>query len=194
MTAGAQQALRRTMEIYSNTTRFALACNNSAKVIEPIQSRCALLRYGRLSDEQVLERLVRIAKAENVPYSPEGLEALIFSAEGDLRPGHQQFTSNFFWFRNGYPGKRLSCCDQPHPTVISGIIENCLKGSLDEALQQWMDSFLKDTLRLILSAPFFRVVKSFPSKTMTDSLQLEFIKVQETIFKNYILIYFLGYR
>lgn len=48
--------LRSTMEIYSNTTRFALACNVSTKIIEPIQSRCAILRFSRLSEEEVRER------------------------------------------------------------------------------------------------------------------------------------------
>lgn len=66
MTSGAQQALRRTMEIYSSTTRFALACNISSKIIEPIQSRCAVVRFSRLSDAEVLERLLLVAAAEKV--------------------------------------------------------------------------------------------------------------------------------
>jgi replication factor C subunit 2/4 len=82
MTAAAQQALRRTMEIYSSTTRFALACNNSTKIIEPIQSRCALLRFTRLQDAEILLRLQQICESERVSYEMNGLEAIIFIAEG----------------------------------------------------------------------------------------------------------------
>lgn len=66
MTDGAQQALRRTMELYSRTTRFALACNNSEKIIEAIQSRCAMLRYGRLSDAQILAKVIEVCQKEQV--------------------------------------------------------------------------------------------------------------------------------
>ena len=66
MTSGAQQALRRTMEIYSNTTRFALACNQSTKVIEPIQSRCAIVRFTKLGDKEILSRIVYVCQQEKV--------------------------------------------------------------------------------------------------------------------------------
>lgn len=54
------------MEIYANTTRFALACNMSSKIIEPIQSRCAILRYAKLKDEEILKRLLELCEAEKV--------------------------------------------------------------------------------------------------------------------------------
>lgn len=63
MTEGAQQAMRRTMEVFSETTRFALACNYSNKIIEPIQSRCAILRYTRLTDAQVCNHFNEIINA-----------------------------------------------------------------------------------------------------------------------------------
>lgn len=85
MTEGAQQAMRRTMEIYSSTTRFALACNLSEKIIEPIQSRCAVLRYSKLTEQQVTKRLLDVLEMEKATYNESGLEALVFTAEGDMR-------------------------------------------------------------------------------------------------------------
>ena len=66
MTESAQQALRMIMTEYSSTTRFALACNDSSKIIEPIQSRCAIVRFTRLTNEEILDRLLRVIGHENI--------------------------------------------------------------------------------------------------------------------------------
>lgn len=52
---------------------------------EPIQSRCAVLRYSKLSDSQLLARLLEVAKSEDVTYTDDGMEAIIFTAQGDMR-------------------------------------------------------------------------------------------------------------
>lgn len=85
MTADAQQALRRIMELYTRTCRFILIANYSSKIIEPIQSRCAIFRFQPLSDEDIAERLNYIAKCENVNLTLGGLEAILYVAEGDMR-------------------------------------------------------------------------------------------------------------
>jgi len=85
MTADAQHALRRVMELYSDNVRFILACNYSSKIIEPIQSRTAVFRFNPLPDEAIKERLRFIAEREEVKYEEEGLDAIVYVAEGDLR-------------------------------------------------------------------------------------------------------------
>ncbi|CAH8470017.1 unnamed protein product [Schistosoma bovis] len=98
MTEGAQQALRRIMELYSRTTRFALACNDSSKLIEPIQSRCAVLRYARLTSAQVMARLLEVSRIEGVSYTEEGLEAIVFTADGDMRQALNNLQSTYEGF------------------------------------------------------------------------------------------------
>lgn len=85
LTHDAQSALRRTMEKYTATTRFILSCNYSSKIIDPIQSRCAVFRFRPLQQDQVKKYVRKIAKEENIEITPDGVEALLFVAKGDLR-------------------------------------------------------------------------------------------------------------
>ncbi|ETE72247.1 Replication factor C subunit 2, partial [Ophiophagus hannah] len=143
MTDGAQQALRRTMEIYSKTTRFALACNASDKII--------VLRYTKLTDAQILKRLMKIIAKENVQHTDDGLEAIIFTAQGDMR----------------------QVCDEPHPLLVKEMIGHCVNANVDEAYKilahLWKLGYSPEDI----ISNIFRVCKTFQ---MAEYLKLEFIK------------------
>ncbi|MEM1880055.1 MAG: replication factor C small subunit [Desulfurococcaceae archaeon] len=85
MTADAQQALRRLMELYSANTRFILTANYPSKIIEPIQSRCAVFRFTPLKKEDVVGRLMYICQNENIKCYDKALELIYELSEGDMR-------------------------------------------------------------------------------------------------------------
>ena len=85
LTNDAQGALRRTMEKYSKTCRFILSCNYSSKIIDPIQSRCAVFRFRPLSNEDIREYLERICREESLEVEEGALDALVYIARGDMR-------------------------------------------------------------------------------------------------------------
>jgi len=85
LTKEAQQALRRTMENYTGTCRFILAANYSSKIIDPIQSRCAVFRFKPLAKEDVILAINHIAKEEKITIDETAKEALAHIADGDLR-------------------------------------------------------------------------------------------------------------
>jgi replication factor C subunit 2/4 len=173
MTKGAQQALRRTMEIFSTTTRFALACNNSTKIIEPLQSRCAILRYSRLSDVHVAKRLVEVCGAESIGYDKTGLEALVFTAEGDMRNAlnNLQSTAAGFGFVTGEAVYKV--CDQPHPVKVAAILAACLALETGKAVQGMTELWALGFSALDIVQTVFKVTKtlSAPESTRLDMLQ-----------------------
>ena len=174
MTAAAQQALRRTMEIYSMTTRFALACNNSTKIIEPIQSRCAVLRFTRLGDEEVLERLFQICKMEEVSYEDPGLEAIIFTAEGDMRNALNALQSTVSGFGHVSQENVFKVCDQPHPRQIMDAIRRAAEGKTKEAQTTILKLYGDGYAATDIIQTLFRVTKSMSD--LPEPQKLEFIR------------------
>jgi replication factor C small subunit len=85
LTPDAQAALRRTMESFSATCRFILSCNYSSKIIDPIQSRCAIYRFRPLDPGDIAEEIRRIAGQEGLTVTEKAMDALVYVAQGDMR-------------------------------------------------------------------------------------------------------------
>ena len=85
LTSDAQQALRRTMETYSSVTRFILSCNYSSKIIEPIQSRCAVYRFVPLEENDIKKTLEHVTNEEKLKMDDDAYDAISYVSEGDMR-------------------------------------------------------------------------------------------------------------
>lgn len=132
MTADAQQALRRIMEMYVETTRFILIANYASKIIDPIQSRCASFRFVQLKKEDVVSRLKWICGQENVVCHDDGLEVIYEISGGDLRKAinilQAAATLGEVTVANVYKVVGLA-----HPKEIREILNLALSGKFIEA-------------------------------------------------------------
>lgn len=173
MTEGSQQALRRTMEIYSKTTRFALACNLSEKIIEPIQSRCAVVRFTKLNDAQIKNKIIEICKKENLEYEDKGIDAIVFTAQGDMRQAINNLQSTYDGFGFITDENVFKVCDEPHPEAIKDMLNYCLENKLDEAYKIISDLYKLGYSPEDIITNVFRITKNYP---LPEYLKLEFIQ------------------
>jgi replication factor C subunit 2/4 len=176
MTSAAQQALRRTMELYSTTTRFCLACNVSTKIIEAIQSRAAILRYSKLTNEQVLQCLLKVCESEQLSYKDDGLEAILFTAEGDMRNALNTLQASSNLSKNGIINQAtvFKVCDQPHPKIISTIIDSCMVGNAKKAVDEMNKLYQSGYSASDIIGTTFKVVKAHPD--LAEAIKLEYLR------------------
>lgn len=134
LTESAQQALRMIITDYSDSTRFVFSCNDSSKLIEPIQSRCAILRFSRLTDEEIQQYLERIIGQEKVNVTDEGMRTLIFIADGDMRNAVNNlqavWTSKHKVTKEGV----FEVCDVPNTQIVELLFKNIRDCEFEEAM------------------------------------------------------------
>ena len=173
MTTGAQQALRRTMEIYSSTTRFALACNTSDKIIEPIQSRCAHVRFNKLNDEQIKKRILTICKLENIDFTDDGIKAILFVSQGDARQAINSLQSTVYGFGQVNYENVFKVCDEPHPLLVKEMLKFCVENKYEDAYKKMKHLWKMGYSSQDIISNVFSVCKMYD---MPENLKLEFLK------------------
>ncbi len=136
MTSDAQSALRRTMEKYSETCRFILCCNYSGRIIEPIQSRCALFRFTPLPDEKIVENLHRIAKNEGLKFTESGLKSIVDVAEGDLRKAINTLQAASSMSKGITEESVYQVVGRAKPTDVHEMLNHALKGDFIKAREE----------------------------------------------------------
>jgi len=134
LTPDAQSALRRTMESYSMSCRFILSCNYSNKIIEPIQSRCAVYRFTPLDPNDVQVQLRYISEEENVAISNEALKAISFAADGDLRRAINTLQSAASINKEITRETIYQITATANPQVIDDLLSASIEGKLSSAL------------------------------------------------------------
>lgn len=133
LTTEAQNALRRTMEKYTRTCRFILSCNYSSKIIEPIQSRCALFRFTRIPDAVIEAQLKKIAQMESVKADKDGLEAVIYVSEGDMRHAINVLQATAAVAKAVTKQDVFSIASRAQPEIVRKLMALALDGKFMEA-------------------------------------------------------------
>ncbi len=146
LTQEAQQALRRTMENYTNTCRFIMSCNYSSKIIDPIQSRCVVFRFKLLEKKDIIIVIKRITENEKLKITDEALETLYEMSEGDCRRAINllQATSSIALDINAEMIRMIAASSKP--TNVRIVLDYALAGDFLNAREKLLDIMLKESV------------------------------------------------
>jgi len=143
MTSDAQQALRRTMERFTETCRLIMCANYSGKIIEPIQSRCAPFRFTYLPREEHDCYLKDIAAKEKVKLTTEGLDAIFEVCGGDLRRAINTLQSAASLGKPVDAKVVYSVTGKASPADVQKMLKVAMDGDFMEARKQLRDMIQK---------------------------------------------------
>jgi len=146
LTKEAQQALRRTMENFTGTCRFILSCNYSSKIIDPIQSRCVVLRFRLLEKKDIEKRINLIAEKENLQVSNSTVEALYEASEGDCRRVINLLQASASISPSITTELINTLSSSARPGDIKIVLEYALSGDFLNAKEKLLDIMLRESI------------------------------------------------
>ena len=173
LTSDAQAALRRTMEKFSGICRFILSCNYSSKIIDPIQSRCAVFRFKPLSSEDLREFLTMITEKENVEIEKDAMDELVHVARGDMRRAVNSLQVAASLGKKIDKDVIYQTAGMANPKAVRDMIETALGGNFIKARDMLDDTMI--TFGLSGQDIIRQIHSTFFDLDITDSEKVRFM-------------------
>ena len=149
MTYDAQFALRRVMELYTYNTRFCLICNYLNKIIPAIKSRCTQFRFSPLDDVSISNKLQEVCDYEEIPFTIDGINAIIRLGEGDMRKCYNLLQSTYMSFQQVNEISVYKCTGDPLPSDINKIFNHLLTSDFNTCYDYILKVKTKKGLALV---------------------------------------------
>jgi replication factor C small subunit len=185
MTTDAQQALRRTMERFTETCRFIMIANYSGKIIEPLQSRCAPFRFSYMSQQDQDRYLRNIIEKEKIEILDEGYNAIFEVSQGDLRKATNTIQAAASMGKIIDAETVYSVIGHANPEDVNIMIKTAMKGDFLDARKQLREMIMKygvagsDIIKQIHTAIFRSMLPDSWKVTLSEAIgEIDFRMVQ----------------
>src|SRR3989344_5507252 len=128
---------------YAQTTRFILSANYASKIIDPIQSRCAVFRFKPLPQEELLPLIEKIIKEEHLKIDKSAEQALYEVCGGDCRKAENILQSCAAMSKTITAELIHAMASVARPKEVKEILETAIKGDFIAARKKLLDTMLR---------------------------------------------------
>ena len=143
ITSKAQNLLSNIISDFRNNTRFVFICNDCSQIIESIQSRCMIIKYPKISNIDLYNKIEFICKNENMKYTEDSINTLLFVSDKDIRQTINNLECIYYSFNVLSVENIYKLIDKPRPHYINKILQYCLDNNYKMAIHSSAELYYK---------------------------------------------------
>lgn len=156
----AQASLRRTMEKYADTCKFIFICDQLSKIIEPLRSRCLLIRVPLPTNLQIIDTLTQISLNEKIDLEIGDFRYILENCDSKINNAIWLLEMKKFGVPNSHSWK----------LVINKMVDLVVKG--DNLTSKYIQEFIKETREYF----YILFITNIDVKKILTHLMLDLIK------------------
>ena len=161
----AQASLRRTMEKYADTCKFIFISEQLSKIIEPLKSRCLLVRVPLSSKNEITQKILNISYQENIDLSSKDLKNILNNCNNQI--------NNAIWLLEYKKyGLNIKCNDWT--SLLDEIVDMIIKFKKNTNIRQCITKIRNNFYILfITNIDFNYIIRNIMKKLLTNKFPIK---------------------